>query len=299
MCTCGSLNEYVSYQITLKVCDYNVKECKSCGFIETTPLAYTGVDIYETGHYQVKPYFFIPVLINLADFIITFFSIKRLKISKNSSFLDFGCGKGYFLYFLNKIGYKKLAGVETSVSRASFAREITGIEIGSDFYSGGTIFGKKYDCITMIHVLEHIKNPFVFLDTLIGSTVNHNGIVYIEVPNINSVASKIAGTTWAHFTPHFHTNHFTVKAFIKYCILKNYEYELVSTFSFYNSAMGMSSAILSLFGYKGSIFEDLKGKKIHIIISFVLLLPFTVLVEALVSLFLKKGSVIKFAIKNR
>lgn len=299
MCTCGRLNEYASYQITFKDCVYKIKECKKCGFIETIPLDDTGLDIYETGHYEVKPYFFIPVLINLADFIISVVSIKRLKISTNSSFLDFGCGKGYFLYFLKKIGFTKLAGVETSVSRASFARKITGIEIGSDFYTGGTILGKKYDCITMIHVLEHIKDPFIFLNILLGSALNENGIVYIEVPNINSVASKIAGTTWAHFTPHFHTNHFTVNVFKEYCILKNYEYKLVSTFSFYNSAMGMTSAMLSLFGYKGSIFEDLKRKKIHIIISFVVLLPFTVLAEALVSLLLKKGSVIKFAIKNR
>ena len=203
------------------------------------------------------------------------------------------------MYFLKKIGFKKLAGVETSFSRATFARKITGIEIGSDFYSGGTILGEKYDCVTMIHVLEHIKNPFAFLDTLIGSAVNEKGIVYIEVPHINSVASKIAGTKWAHFTPHFHTNHFTINAFKEYCILKNYDYKLVSTFSFYNSAMGMSSAILSLFGYKGSIFEDMKQKKNHIIVSFIVLLPISVLVEALVALLLKRGSVIKFVIKNR
>ena len=296
-CTCGSLLTYSN--LTFNEINYNYFKCNNCGYIETTPSNNIEFDIYETGHYEVKPYFYIPVLINLADFIISVLSIKQLKISLNSSFLDFGCGKGYFLYFLKKIGFTKLAGVETSVSRASFARKITNIDIASDFYTGGTILGKKYDCITMIHVLEHIKNPFIFLNTLLGSALNDKGIIYIEVPNINSISSKIAGTTWAHFTPHFHTNHFTVNVFKEYCILNNYEYKLVSTFSFYNSAMGMTSAMLSLFSYKGSIFEDLKRKKIHIVISFVLFLPFTLLAEALVSLFLNKGSVIKFAIKNR
>jgi SAM-dependent methyltransferase len=296
-CTCGSLTTYSN--LTFNEISYNYFKCKNCGYVETTPLIDIHFDIYETGHYEVKPYFFIPVLINILDFFISVVSLKKLKIYKNSSVLDFGCGKGYFLYFLQKIGFTKLTGVETSVSRASFARKITNIEIASDFYTGGKILGKKYDCITMIHVLEHIKNPFIFLNTLIGSALNDKGIIYIEVPNINSLASKFAGTAWAHFTPHFHTNHFTINAFKEYCILNNFEYKLVSTFSFYNSAMGMTSALLSLFGYKGSIFEDLKRKKINIVISFVLFLPFTVLAEALVSLFLNKGSVIKFAIKNR
>lgn len=299
MCTCGNSSEYTFHQITFNGKAYNMKMCEKCGFVETTPLYDDGVNIYETGHYEVKPYFFIPVLINLADFILTLWSLRWLKVTKNSILLDFGCGKGYFLYFLGKAGFKKLSGVETSLSRASFAKRITGVEINSDFYSGGPIMGKHFDCITFIHVLEHIKDPFAFLSGLIDGAVERPGIVYIEVPNISSVASKIAGTTWAHFTPHFHTNHFTIESFKNYCQLRNYEYKVVGTFSFYNSAMGMTSALLSIFGYRGSIFEDLKKRKIHIILLFVILLPLTILMEAIVSLFMKKGSVIKFAIKNR
>ena len=276
---------------------YNKTKDEITGLIETTPVQKSEVDIYETGHYLVKPFFFIPVLINLADMIFTAFHLKRLEISMNSRIVDLGCGKGYFIYFLNKVGFKKLAGVETSISRASFARQITGIEICSEFYSGGQILGERYDCVTLIHVLEHIEKPFEFLNILIAGAVKKGGVVYVEVPNINSLASKIAGNTWAHFTPHFHINHFTLESFKNYCMLNNFEYKVVGTFSFYNSAMGMSSALLSLFGYKGSIFEDLKKKKTLIIIAFLFLLPFTVIIEGLLSLFTKKGSVIKFAIK--
>ncbi len=299
MCTCVLPNKYSLHQIRFSGHLYNVKKCALCGFVETTQVTESNIDIYETGHYEIKPYFFVPVLINLADYILSITSIRRFRISKSSGILDFGCGKGYFLYFLKKIGFKKLSGVETSPSRSAFARNITGLEIGSDFYSGGTILGKQYDCITLFHVLEHIKDPFPFLNTLVSAAVKEQGIVYIEVPNINSVASKIAGTTWAHFTPHFHTNHFTIESFKNYCTLNNYNYKVVGTFSFYNSAMGMTSALLSLFGYKGSIFEDLKKKKLIIIIAFIILLPVTILLEGLVSFFLKKGSVIKFVIKNR
>ena len=72
----------------------------------------------------------------------------------------------------------------------------------------------------MIHVLEHIEGPFVFLNIMILNALNEQGSIFIEVPNIDSAASKIADNVWAHFTPHFHTNHFTLQTFIEFC-LKN------------------------------------------------------------------------------
>ena len=60
--------------------------------------------------------------------------------------------------------------------------------------------------------------------------------------------------------------------------------------------MGMTSAILTLFGYEGSLFEDLKNKNLFIIISYVVLFPITLLLEIIVSFLFSKGSVIKFII---
>ena len=298
MCTCGVNDKIILTQFQYKNVSYNSLKCEICGFIQTKPVEAVNVDIYETGHYKVKAYFIIPFLINLLDYVYIYISILSVRFNKNKSLLDLGCGKGYFLYFLRKLGYKNLTGVETSISRASFAKELTKLEISSDIYTGGKIMGKNYDFISLIHVLEHIENPFEFLDIMIEEAVKENGAVFIEVPNIDSFASRISKKTWAHFTPHFHINHFTPLSFINYCKKNNYEYKMVSTFSFYNSAMGMTSALFSLFGYRGSLFENMKGKKIVVIIAFILLLPFTVLLEIFVSLFSYKGSVIKFIIKK-
>ena len=298
MCKCGTLKEANVESLEFNGNYYNMTICPICKFVETTPKIFSEINIYEFGHYEVKPYFFIPVFINLFDFILTRIHFYILKLSKTNKLLDFGCGKGYFLYFLKKIGFTDLSGVETSESRSAFARKITNLEISSDFYSGGKILGKVYNGVTMIHVLEHIKNPFDFLDILLDSGVEKNGFVYIEVPNIGSVSSKIAGHAWAHFTPHFHTNHFSIASFENYCKERKFKYKLFATFSFYNSAMGMSSALFSLFGYRGSIFEDMKKKKLIVIIPFILLLPVTIILEFLLSFFSKKGSVIKIAIKR-
>ena len=126
--------------------------------------------------------------------------------------------------------------------------------------------------------------------------MNDNGTLFIEVPNVESFSSKISGVSWAHFTPHFHTNHFTPLSFKNYCKSRNYKGKLAGTFSLYNSSMGMTSAILTLFGYEGSLFEDLKNKNLFIIISYVVLFPITLLLEIIVSFLFSKGSVIKFII---
>jgi len=298
MCTCDINDKIILTQFKYKNAAYNSLKCEICGFTQTKPVEVVKDDIYETGHYKVKAYFILPFLINLLDYGYIYISILRFNFNKKKSILDFGCGKGYFLYFLKKLGYKKLFGVETSTSRAAFSKELINLEISSEIYTGGKILEKTFDFISLIHVLEHIEDPFDFLDIMLEDAVNKNGVIFIEVPNIISFASKISKKTWAHFTPHFHVNHFTPLSFINYCKKNKYEYKLVSTFSFYNSAMGMTSALFSLFGYKGSLFEDMKNKIIIVIIGFIVLLPVTVLLEILISLFSYKGSVIKFVIKK-
>lgn len=277
---------------------YSLSKCTKCGYIQTMQQNVIPVDIYETGHYKVRPFFFIPFLINLPDYLYICLTLKMRSISRASEILDFGCGKGFFLYLLKKLNYESLNGLETSVSRAKYAQEITGLNISTEYYSCGLIMNKKYDCVSMIHVLEHIENPFNFLKGMVKDLLNEQGCIFIEVPNINSLASKIAGVTWAHFTPHFHVNHFTAQSFSLFCKDNNLKYEMISTFSFYNSAMGMTSALLSMFGYKGSLFEDMKNKRVIVLLSFVFLLPVTLFIELLASVFFKKGSVIKCVIKK-
>jgi len=293
---CPNLHKFKSsiFEFSNKL--YSKKECENCGLIITEPSDGLSLDIYDSGHYEVKKFVIVPFIINLFDYLYIIMIMKSKGLKRHSFILDFGCGKGFFLYTLKLLGYKNIFGLETSKSRADFSRSISGVHISEEFYSSGKILDRKFDQISLIHVLEHIPSPFLFLDNIIEGAIENKGFLFIEVPNIDSYSSKIAKNYWAHFTPHFHTNHFTISSFKKYCNDRSLNFSFVGTFSFYNSAMGMTSAILSLFGYKGSIFEDLKSKKLLILFSFIILLPLSIIIELILSLLLKKGSIIKIII---
>jgi SAM-dependent methyltransferase len=294
--SCPNKHDFIFSNFEFKTKKYIKKKCKNCDFVFTEPCDGIELDVYDSGHYEVKGFKLVPFLINLPDYIYFIIILKLKKLKKNSLILDFGCGKGFFLYIFKLLGYKNLYGLETSKPRADFSRRLTGLVISEEFYVGGKILDKKFDFISLIHVLEHIPEPFLFLDNLILDGVENGGCVLIEVPNIKSISSLIAKNTWAHFTPHFHTNHFSISSIQNYCIDRDLRYSFVSSFSFYNSAMGMTSALLSIFGYKGSIFEDLKRKNIFIMFSFIIFLPVSLMLEFLISVFTKRGSVIKFII---
>ena len=293
---CPNSHKFISSRFEFSKKLYIRQECSNCGLIITEPIEGLSLDIYDLGHYEVKKFVIVPLVINLFDYLYIIMILKSKGLKRHSFILDFGCGKGFFLYALKMLGYKNIFGLETSKGRANFSRSLSGVIISEEFYSSGKILDRKFDQISLIHVLEHIPSPFLFLDNIIYGALENKGFLFIEVPNIGSYSSKIAKNYWAHFTPHFHTNHFTISSIKEYCNDRSLNFSFVGTFSFYNSAMGMTSAILSLFGYKGSIFEDLKSKKLLIIFSFIILLPLSIIIELILSLLLKKGSVIKIII---
>ena len=99
------------------------------------------------------------------------------KILKNKDILDFGCGWGDFLR--NIKNYKSLSGIELRKECINHIKNnIKKINISDNIQS----FDKKFDIITMFHVLEHI--PYQ-IDTLkvLKSKLKNKGKIIIEVPH--------------------------------------------------------------------------------------------------------------------
>lgn len=115
---------------------------------------------------------------------------KRLKslrkfIPKQGEVLDFGCGGGEFLYLLTDQEYSA-CGIEPNEGYGSYARDQLGLPVEVTFIKDKLPSEKKYDAITMFHVLEHLQDPIAMIK-LLGSHLNPGGRLIIEVPNLEAI----------------------------------------------------------------------------------------------------------------
>jgi 2-polyprenyl-3-methyl-5-hydroxy-6-metoxy-1,4-benzoquinol methylase len=195
------------------------------------------------------------------------------------SLLDFGSGKGK-LGSLAKSGGWQVRCVETASERAAYAREVYGLEVNSEFYSGGNIFNMCFDALSLFHVLEHLPDPKPLLEKLISDNLNQDGLVVIEVPNIGSWQASIAGNKWIHLDVPRHLSHFSPVRLRQFIEELGLEPVKSSYYSIHLGVLGMVDSLLRKLGYKGNIIYELKNKKskaLHFKIA--LVLPFALIME--------------------
>lgn len=142
--------------------------------------------------------------------------IEPFKI-KDKSILDIGCGTGDFLVACRKNGWE-IQGVEPNAK----AMEISSGKLSSidDALNRKVIFQdiqelidmkKKYDVISMWHVLEHIYNLTEYIEQL-KSLLNRNGVLIIAVPNFKSFDAHYYSEHWAAYDVPRHLWHFSKKS---------------------------------------------------------------------------------------
>ncbi|NVJ47963.1 MAG: class I SAM-dependent methyltransferase [Cytophagia bacterium] len=223
---------------------------------------------------------------------------KVLKFTPNKErILDFGCGKGQFLFYFKSKSWKAV-GVETSQGRAEFARREYELEIHEDFYENGQIADGDYAVITLFHVLEHLPNPEGLLENLVRHNLNKNGLIVFEVPLIESWQSKIAAHRWIHLDPPIHLSHYSRGSLFQLIGKLRLTPIRVSTFSAPLGILGMCQSLLSRLGYRGKIIEDLKfNRTSKLLVSLVFVFPLAVTLEFFAVLF-KKGGIIRVYCKN-
>ncbi len=99
------------------------------------------------------------------------------KLLKNKDVLDFGCGWGGFLKIIKNA--KSISGIELSNQEINYIKKkLKKINISNNINS----FSKKFDVITLFHVLEHIPYQIKTLK-LLKSKLKKKGKLIIEVPH--------------------------------------------------------------------------------------------------------------------
>lgn len=124
------------------------------------------------------------------------FEIIKSNFKKNEKILEIGCGKGTFLKILEK-NYKNIRGFDTSY-------EGNNKKIKKRYITKKDKINEKL--IILRHTLEHIKNPYNFLNNLKKISIN-NPYILIEVPSFEWIKLK-----QTFFDINYeHVNYFTMK----------------------------------------------------------------------------------------
>lgn len=109
---------------------------------------------------------------------------RRLKKMRNTrqggTLLDIGTGIGQFLFYARAY-YDEVLGTEVSESAIDIAREKYGMNVLAGEIETIEV-NKRFDVITMFHVLEHVYDPRAVIEKC-RALLADNGYLVIAVPN--------------------------------------------------------------------------------------------------------------------
>ena len=123
--------------------------------------------------------------------------------------LDYGCGTGYFVKYLNDKGLK-VTGMEIDADARDYAAKQFGLEILDPQRLYDRSLDHQFKAITMWHVLEHIYDLRHFVSRL-SECLDHDGALFVAVPNRDSKDAQKYGTDWAAYDVPRHLWHFRPK----------------------------------------------------------------------------------------
>lgn len=286
-------------QITCPICNsipvetleaFQITICKNC----KAGWTYLPQGIEAESLYQDEVYAVVDNRQSIFERIIFSEALKILSkakkiLPKASVLLDFGSGKGQFLWVAKAEGWNGI-GVETASARADFATQFYQVKVIRGFYEQGKIEGSPFDFITLNHVLEHLPQPLLLLNELLDSNLGHEGIIYIEVPRANSWQAKIAGKHWMHWDIPKHLTHWTESILLGEMQKIGYAKIADRRMSIHLGLMGMVQALLSIFGFRDNLVLRLKRKKtVGLLLGVGLILPVALLLEIISIPFNRSG----------
>ena len=191
-----------------KLFPLNLLKCKKCGHIQKkidNKWKSAMKNLYE------KKYIFIGKHITVhknkvydRNKLITGIIDKYLKLSSKGDFLDIGCGAGYFVKSFLEL--KKNWNVYAHYLNYLNKKKVIKYKIKFFFTGEVNKINKKFDLISMNHVVEHLTEPKkVLLD--VHKLLKDNGKLVIRLPNIKKVHNELTVLDHcSHFTKESLTN---------------------------------------------------------------------------------------------
>jgi 2-polyprenyl-3-methyl-5-hydroxy-6-metoxy-1,4-benzoquinol methylase len=148
-------------------------------------------------------------ILNLKKKSDNYFRVKRfLEFFKNSinakiKLLDIGSGLSVFLYTLSKKVRWDIRGIEPDLNFVNFAKKKLKLNVTKSTLEKNKN-KSQYNIISLNKVIEHVKNPILFLKKT-NRILKNNGYVYIEVPDGEAASqAKDAKNREEFYVDHLH-----------------------------------------------------------------------------------------------
>ena len=148
--------------------------------------------------------------------------------------LDVGCGNGAITKKIAK-HFKSTHGIDTSKEGISFANKNNNnnIEFSCESIDDLLLKNKRYNFVSTIEVIEHVYDPFHFMNGLYNITEN-GGYVLISTPYhgyFKNLLISLLNLNDKHYTvswPHGHIKFFSVKTLTELINRYNFSIESVN-----------------------------------------------------------------------
>lgn len=191
---------------------FSICKCATCNFLFTNPRPdIANIQKYYDSKNYISHQNSASNLTNFVYKLVRKFTLRKKvqwinEQSKNKGkLLDYGCGTGYFLKSAEKNGWEVI-GIEPNSTAAAIAKKQT-LKVYQEI--GEMTNEKKFDVITLFHVLEHVHKLNNTIELLLGM-LKKRGTLLIAVPIFNSYDADHYKQNWASLDVPRHLYHFTI-----------------------------------------------------------------------------------------
>lgn len=220
---CGS----TQMKLALDANPWTLMECQNCEFVFTSPRLTDEslAQIYSSSYYENAEDYASQQVEPPSDDHLQLAARIRRRLGRGQSSptsVDVGCGGGRLVEAFSRTGFAA-CGIEPSEGTVATARS-AGRDVRVQDVS--ELPDESFDCVTLMHVLEHVSSPSSFAAELFRIT-RQGGYCVVEVPNFGSKASQEQGASWYPLHPSTHLSHFTPGT-LQQCLARA-GYSIVST----------------------------------------------------------------------
>lgn len=170
-------------------CHYRLVRCHKCGLIYSNPIL---------GENKIKKLYekskltYDAEIDNLKKTYGDYLKKVIRVIPEKRNLLEIGCGNGFFLQEALDQGFKKVWGVEPSLSAVGKAPKRIKLNIKNEIFHQGLFKNNFFDVVCFFQTLDHIVNPNKFLKACY-EVLKEKGVIFCIVHDTGSLSARLMG----------------------------------------------------------------------------------------------------------